>query len=87
MVAALDEATGGAQVLACHPVAVVQDELDAGRESGDDSSAVECEFAGLQDRGRALNSSDENVGSSRCGTPRWARTSSRGIGGLPLPRR
>jgi len=51
VVAALDAATGGAQVLAGHPVAVVQDELYAGRESGDDSSAVECEFAGLQDRG------------------------------------
>jgi hypothetical protein len=54
VVAALDAATGGAQVLAGHPVAVVQDELDAGRESGDDSSAVECEFAGLQDRGQGV---------------------------------
>jgi hypothetical protein len=51
VVAALDEATGGAQVLVGHPVAVVQDGLDAGRESGGDSSALGCEFAGLQDRG------------------------------------
>src|SRR5215813_13089177 len=75
VVAALDEATGGAQVLAGHPVAVVQDELHAGKESGDDSSSSASSPV-FRTGGRALNNSDENADSSRWKTPRRARTSS-----------